>query len=125
MKKCMLIIFAALITALFSPVQGEAASLQEIFLFKATAETEKGTYHWEYNSPGNYEYHAKGKALHGEEARRQVEKVYQQAAITPDSTKEELAQAFQKTGVPSINRLDIRWQGPEGELYTWLWKNTD
>ncbi|SFQ06927.1 hypothetical protein [Salibacterium halotolerans] len=100
-----------------------AASLNEVFLFQATAETEDGTYfHWEYNSPDSYEYHAEGRAWHGRKARPHVEKLYEQTGISPSSTKEELAEVFQNTDLPPLKRLDVRWQDGEGELYTWLWE---
>ncbi|MGY4689226.1 hypothetical protein [Salibacterium sp. K-3] len=101
----------------------EAASLQKIFLFQATAQTDKGTYyHWEYNSPDSYEYHADGSAWHGEQAQPHVEAIYEQTDISPSSTKEELAEAFRRTELPPLKRLDIRWQDSEGELHTWLWE---
>ncbi|SFM16834.1 hypothetical protein [Salibacterium qingdaonense] len=103
-----------------------AVSLQEVFLFQATAETEDGTYfHWEYNSPDSYEYHAQGRAWHGRKAQPHVEKLYEQTGISPESTKEELAEAFRGTELPPLERLDVRWQDEEGELHTWLWKNEE
>ncbi|RSL32950.1 hypothetical protein D7Z54_13075 [Salibacterium salarium] len=121
--KRLILIFAVFMVAVSShPHTGEAASLKEIFLFRATVEADDGTYHWEYNSPDDFEYHAKGKVVHGTEAEGQVKEIYEQADLFEEVNKEALAKAFQQAGYEDMTRLDVRWQNGNGDLYTWLWE---
>ncbi|MDQ0298572.1 antirestriction protein [Salibacterium salarium] len=119
MKRWMLI-FAVMISVAF-PHVGEAESLSEVFLFKATVEADDETYHWEYNSPDNFEYHVNGKALHGGKAKQQVEDMYEDISLSQDMDKEAIARAFRNAGYEDMSRIDVRWQDENGDLYTWLW----
>lgn len=121
--KISLTFFVVMLSLSFSFQSAEAKALSEIFLFKATAETEDGVYHWEYNSPNDFEYHMEGKAFHGEEAKEKVESVYQTANLNKNMTDEELAKAFKNKGYKELTRLDVRWQDENGDLYTWLWQD--
>ncbi|WP_091271883.1 hypothetical protein [Alteribacillus persepolensis] len=116
---CMTAILSLSCHSTFAAAQG----LSEIFLFKATAETKDGAvYHWEYNSPNDFEYHEKGKAYHGDEAKDKVESIYHHAQVTKQTTDEELAEVFKNNGFSELQRLDVRWQDENGDLYTWLWQ---
>ncbi len=120
--KISLTFFVVMLSLPLSVQMAEAQALSEIFLFKATAETEDGVYHWEYNSPNDFEYHMEGRAFHGEEAKDKVESVYQTANLNKDVTDKELAEAFKNSGCEGLTRLDVRWQDENGDLYTWLWQ---
>ncbi|MFB4163018.1 hypothetical protein ACE1TI_04065 [Alteribacillus sp. JSM 102045] len=120
--KISLAFLVVLLSLSFSAPMAEAQALSEIFLFKATAETEDGVYHWEYNSPNDFEYHVEGKAFHGEEAKDKVESVYSSAKVNKNVTDEELAESFINNGCEGLTRLDVRWQDENGDLYTWLWQ---
>lgn len=114
--------FFVLLCIPFSSQTVEAQELHEIFLFKATAETEDGVYHWEYNSPNNFEYHVQGKAFHGDEAKDEVESIYHAANVNKNAKDVELAETFKEHGYDGLSRLDVRWQDKNGDLYTWIWQ---
>ncbi len=110
------------VVALFVVPSVLAQPFHDVILFKMTAETEQGFFHWEFNNPDSFEYHQDERVIHGERAKKEVMEMYETLALHPQKNKDELAQVLKENGYDDLLRLDIHWQTARSELYTWLWK---
>ncbi|WP_240374614.1 hypothetical protein [Bacillus piscicola] len=98
-----------------------AEPINNTTMFKATAETEQGTFHWKYDA-GFFTYEENGELTNGKQAEQKVVGLYNQIKPYRHASKEELAAMVEGNMAASLQRLDVRWMDESGNLYTWLYK---
>ncbi|WP_054635122.1 hypothetical protein [Thalassobacillus sp. C254] len=113
---------AFLLCGIFAPSVVYADELMENFSFRVTLESDGDVYHWEFDSPGTYEWHHGDKVLHGEKAKPNVEKVFALLDLSEEAEAEELAARLKNGPFPDLERFDIRWRSGESQLYSWVWE---
>ncbi|RBW71471.1 hypothetical protein [Bacillus taeanensis] len=118
---CNLFVLPMLLISLYAGSSAYAESLRNSMLFKVTIIENGKEIEWEYENPNEYEVEFGNQVLKNEKAKRQIEALFNKAAISKTTHINAIIHALNEEGYEQIERLDVRWITAEDELYTWVW----
>jgi hypothetical protein len=98
-----------------------AADYTNSLLFKVTINQGNEETEFEYENPAHYEWETGTTVTKGEEAKKQVERIFEALNVSSKSNAEQLKTVLENNGYPNVDKFIVKWIDPKGNLYTWHW----
>ncbi|HHY72729.1 MAG TPA: hypothetical protein GX497_05810 [Bacillus bacterium] len=103
------------------PFNTAADDLINCVAFKITLVSEGQEIEWEYENPDGFEYEVGSTVIKGQNAKEEVEKMYNALQLTKSTEVEEIKQILEKQGYDKLEKFVVRLKYFDEELLTWSW----
>jgi hypothetical protein len=102
-----------------------AADYTNSLLFKVRVEHNGEETEFEYENPAHYEWEVGSKVIKGEEAQKQVQRIYDVLNVSSRPNVERIKSVLEKNGFHEVEKFVVKWIDPKGNLYTWHWNKEE